>query len=56
MEDGEKKKCLVHRFLAEQKIENVCGKKVGFGAADSMSNKFVLVPRHTLTTGLQKCL
>ena len=30
--------------------------KMRFGASYSMSNKLLLVVRHILTTGLQKCL
>ena len=30
--------------------------KMRFGASYSMSNKLLLVARHFLTTGLQKCL
>ena len=30
--------------------------KIRFGVSYSMSNKLLLVARHILTTGLQKCL
>ena len=33
-----------------------CVGKMRFGAACSTSNKFLLVARHTLTKGLQKCI
>ena len=51
MEGG--KKVLLHHFLADQKIEFM--EKKCFGASYSMSNKLLLVARHILTTGLQKC-
>ena len=31
-------------------------KKMRFGASYSMSNKLLLIARHIVTTGLQKCL
>ena len=52
MEDG-KKVCL-HLFLADQKIAGLWKKH--FGASYSTSNKLLLVAKHILTTGLQKCL
>ena len=52
MEGG--KKCLCIIFLADQKIEFM--ERMRFGASYSTSNKLLLVARHILTTGLQKCL
>ena len=48
------KKCLCC-FFADQKITSY-GKKMHFGESYSMSNKLLLVARHILTVGLQKCL
>ena len=53
MEGG--KKVSLRRFLADQKIASSL-KKMRFGASYSMSSKLLLVARHILTTGLQKCL
>ena len=50
---GKKGLCIF--FLADQKIASLW-KKMRFGAFYSMSNKLLLVARHLLTTGLQKCL
>ena len=55
------KKVSLRRFLADQKIasskkKKKKKKKKGFGASYSTSNKLLLVARHILTTGLQKCL
>ena len=47
MEGG--KKVSLHQFLADQKI-------VSSLASYSTSNKLLLIARHILTTGLQKCL
>ena len=48
------------RFLADQKIASSWGGKKeeekSFGASCSTSNKLLLVARHILPTGLQKCL
>ena len=50
------KKCLRRVcFFAGQKIVSSC-KEMRFGASYSTSNKLLLVARHILTTGLQKCL
>ena len=57
MEDG--KKVSLRRFLADQKIASPWGGGGGgkrFGASYSTSNMLLLVVRHVLTTGLQKCL
>ena len=51
MEDGKK---VFNNFLADQKIASTWKEK-DFFASYSMSNKFLLLARHTLTTGLQKC-
>ena len=51
MKDG--KKVSLHHFRANR---IACLEKMLFWAAYSMSNKFLIVARHTLTTGLQKCL
>ena len=51
--NGEKKEVSLLCFLAEKKI---VGKKMLLGASYSTSNKLLLVARHILTTGLQKCL
>ena len=53
MEGG--KKVSLRRFLADQKIAS-SWKKMRFGASYSISNKLLLVARHILPTGLQKCL
>ena len=54
--EGEKKMSL-RRFGADQKIAISWGeKKMRFGASYSTSNKSLLVARHILNTGLQKCL
>ena len=53
MEGG--KKVFLHRFSADQKIAS-SWTKMSFGASYSTSNKLLLVARHILTTGLQKCL
>ena len=53
MEGGQK--VSLRRFLADQKIASSL-KKMRFGASYSMSSKLLLVARHILTTGLQKCL
>ena len=57
MDDGGK--VSLHRFQADQKTASACKKKSVlllflFFAACSTSNSFLLVARHTLTTGLQK--
>ena len=63
MEGG--KKVSLRRFLADQKIASSCNFYIyiyknwggwGVGASYSTSNKLLLVARHILTTGLQKCL
>ena len=51
MKDGAKKKVSLRRISADQKIASVWGKKC-LVASYSTSNKFLLVVRHTLTTGL----
>ena len=43
-------------FLADQEIVSLWEKKREKKASCSVSNKFLLVGRHILTTGLQKCL
>ena len=53
MEGG--KKVSLRRFLADQKIAS-SKKKMRFGASYSMSNKLLLIARHIMTMGLQKCL
>ena len=45
----------LYRFSANQKIAKAWG-KCFWGASYSMSNKFLIVTRHILSTGLQKCL
>ena len=50
------KKVPLPRFLADQNTANLWEKKWCFGASYSMSNRLLLVARHILTTGLQKCL
>ena len=52
MEGGEK--VSLHHLLAGQRIAN-SWKKKRFGASCSMSKKLLLVARHILTMGLQKC-
>ena len=64
MEGG--KKVFLRRFLADQKIASSWGGGGGggggrrggkrFRSSNSTSNKLLLVSRHILTTGLQKCL
>ena len=54
MEGG--KKVSLRRFSADQEISSSWGEKMRFGASYSMSNRLLLVARHILTTGLQKCL
>jgi len=49
------KKYLCIIVLADQKIASSWKKKKHFGASYSMSNKLLLVARHILTTGIQKC-
>ena len=51
----EVEKVSLRRFLDDQKIA-ISWKKMRFGTSCSMSNKLLLVARHILTTGLQKCL
>ena len=53
MEGGkkEKKKVSLCRFLADQKFASS-----RFGPSYGTSNSLLLVTRHILTTGLQKCL
>ena len=46
--------CLCINFWLTRRLR-VHG-KMHFGASYSMSNKLLLVARHNLTTGLQKCL
>ena len=56
--EGEKKGAL-YRFSADQKIASSWRKKKKkkrFGAFYSTSNRLLLVARHILTMGLQKCL
>ena len=43
-------------FLADQEIVSLWIFFIDFLASCRMSNKFLLVARHILTTGLQKCL
>ena len=52
---GWKKKGALRRFLADQKIAS-SWEKMRFGASYSTSNKVLLVARHILTTGFQKCI
>ena len=55
MEGG--KKVSLHHFLADQKIEDrEFIEKISFGASYSMSKKLLLISRHIMTPGLQKCL
>ena len=54
MEGGEKKSVFVSFFGWPEDREFV-GKFL-FGASYSTSNKLLLIARHILTTGLQKCL
>ena len=54
MEGG--KNVSLRRLGADQKIMSSWVKKNRFGASYSTSNKLVLVARHILTTGIQKCL
>ena len=65
--DGGWKKSVFASFMADQKIASSWDpppppkkkkeeKKKHFGASYSTSNKLLLVARHILTTGLQKCL
>ena len=49
------KKCFCVVFLADQKIAS-SWKKVRFGASYRTSKKLLLVAKHILTTGIQKCL
>ena len=55
--DGEwgGEKVPLRRFLADQKIAISWG-GMRFGASYSTSKKLLLVARHILTTGLQKCV
>ena len=53
---GGGEKVSLRHFLADQKIVSSWGGKNRFGAFYSTSNKLLLVARHILTTGLQKCL
>jgi len=48
-------KVSLRRFLADQKIAS-SWKKVRFGASYRTSKKLLLVAKHILTTGIQKCL
>ena len=50
-----KKKCLCVVFLADQKIAS-SRMKMRFGASCSTSNRLLIIARHIMTTGLQKCL
>ena len=52
--EGGKKVSLLH-FVADQKIREFVEKNA-FWVSYSTSNKLLLVARHILTTGLQKCL
>ena len=56
MEDQDGKKVSLHSFLADLPEDGECVEKMHFGAAYSISSKFLLVARPTLTMGLQKCL
>ena len=51
-QDEKRLLCIVFQLTRRSQI---CGKKAYFWAAYSTSSKFLLVVRHTLTTGLQKC-
>ena len=56
--EGGKKASLCY-FRADKNTAEDCkfmGKNVFMGASYSTSNKLLLVARHILTTGLQKCL
>ena len=55
MESGGGGKVPLRRFLADQKIAISWG-GMRFGASYSTSKKLLLVARHILTTGLQKCV
>ena len=50
------KKVSLRRFLADRKIASSEREKMHFGASYSTSNKLLLIARHILTTGFQKCL
>ena len=52
---GKEGKVSLHNFWADQKIA-ISWEKMRFGASYGPSNKLLLVARHILTTGLQKCL
>ena len=55
MEDEQK--VSLRRFWADQKIaSSVKAEKMRFGASYSTSNKLLLIARHIMTTGLQKCI
>ena len=53
--EGEKNKMSLHHFLADQKIAS-SWIFFNLGASYSTSNKLLLVARHILTMGLQKCI
>ena len=53
--EGGKKRVSLRRFLADQKIASLW-KIMRFGASYNTNNRLLLVARHILTTGLQKCL
>ena len=52
--EGEKKSVFASFFGWPEDCEFV--EKMCFGASYSMSNKLLLIARHIMTTGLQKCL
>ena len=52
--EGGKKSVFALFFVWPEDREFI--QKISFGASYSMSNKLLLISRHILTTGLQKCL
>ena len=49
-------KVSLRRFFGGPEDRDFVGGKMRFGASYSSSNKLLLVARHILTTGLQKCI
>ena len=49
-------KCLCVVFWLTKRSRVSREKKMRFGASYSTSNKLLLIARHIMTTGLQKCL
>ena len=54
MEGGNKS--VFASFFGGPEDRDFVGGKMRFGASYSSSNKLLLVARHILTTGLQKCI